>query len=81
VSTSAPEQESEQPICEFAGELQEGGAYWAYWNIGSEALRRMLLAAGFDAVENQDHFTLRPVPGHAHTWSVFHAVAHGVVSS
>jgi FkbM family methyltransferase len=81
VSTSCPEQESELPICEFAGELQEGGAYWAYWNISGEALRRMLLAAGFDAVENQDHFTLTPVPGHAHTWSVFHAVAHGVVSS
>jgi FkbM family methyltransferase len=80
VSTSCPEQETELPICEFAGELQEGGAYWAYWNIGAEALRRMLLAADFDHVEHQDHFTLTPVPEHPHTWSIYHAVAHGVVA-
>ncbi len=81
VSTSCPTGESEAPVCEFVGERQEGGAYWAYWNIGAEALRRMLLAADFDHVEHQDHFTLEPVPGHAHTWSIYHAVAHGVVSS
>lgn len=81
VSTSCPEQETDLPICEFTGELQEGGAYWAYWNIGAAALRRMLLAADFDHVEHQDHFTLTPVPDHPHTWSVYHAVAHGVVSA
>jgi 2-polyprenyl-3-methyl-5-hydroxy-6-metoxy-1,4-benzoquinol methylase len=81
VSTSCPEQETDLPICEFVGELQEGGAYWAYWNIGAEALRRMLLAADFDHVEHEDHFTLMPVPDHPHTWSIYHTVAHGVVSA
>jgi len=81
VSTSAPPDETDAPICEFVGELQEGGAYWAYWNIGAEALRRMLIAADFDRVEHQDHFTLTPVPDHPHKWSIFHAVAHGVVSA
>lgn len=80
VSTSCPAPESDGPVCEFVGELQEGGAYWSYWNIGAEALRRMLLAAGFDGVEHQDHFVLTPVPGRPHKWSLPHTVAHGVVS-
>jgi 2-polyprenyl-3-methyl-5-hydroxy-6-metoxy-1,4-benzoquinol methylase len=79
ISTSCPEHETSGPTCEFVGEQREGGAYWAYWNIGGEALRRMLLAVGFDSVENEDHFTLRPVAGHEHDWSILHAVAHGVV--
>jgi FkbM family methyltransferase len=79
VSTSCPTEESAAPLCEFVGERREGGAYWAYWNIGSEALRRMLLAADFSRVENQNHFTLEPVPEHPHKWSIYHAVAHGVV--
>jgi hypothetical protein len=81
ISTVCPENQTGAPICEFVGESQEGGAYWAYWNISAEALRRMLLAAGFDHVEHQDHFTLTPVPDHPHTWSMFHTVAHGVVST
>jgi 2-polyprenyl-3-methyl-5-hydroxy-6-metoxy-1,4-benzoquinol methylase len=79
VSTSCPEHEYEGPICEFVGETREDGAYWSYWNIGAEALRRMLLAAGFDRVEHQDKFTLTPVPGHPHTWAILHTIAHGVV--
>jgi 2-polyprenyl-3-methyl-5-hydroxy-6-metoxy-1,4-benzoquinol methylase len=80
VSTPRPEFEPDGPTCEFVGDLQERGAYWAYWNIGAEALRRMLLAAGFARVEHEDQFTLEPVPGHAHRWSIPHAVAHGVVA-
>jgi 2-polyprenyl-3-methyl-5-hydroxy-6-metoxy-1,4-benzoquinol methylase len=81
ISTPCPEREADAPVCEFIGESQEGGSYWAYWNIGAEALRRMFLAADFDHVEHQDQFTLTPVPGHAHEWSMLHTVAHGVVSS
>src|SRR5205823_4671499 len=81
VSTSCPEDDTDAPVCEFVGELHEGGAYWSYWNISAEALRRMLLAAGFDRVEHPEHFTLTPVPDHAHKWSIRHAVAHGVVSA
>jgi FkbM family methyltransferase len=80
VSTSSPQHDVDGPVCEFIGEQREGGAYWSYWNIGAEALRRMLLAAGFDRVEHQDHFTLTPVPSHPHKWSVLHTVAHGVVA-
>jgi tRNA (mo5U34)-methyltransferase len=80
VSTPSPENQSSGPICEFVGDLQEGGAYWAYWNIGAEALRRMLLAAGFECVEHEAQFTLEPVPDHPHRWSIPHAVAHGVVA-
>lgn len=79
VSTSRPEQDVGTPTCEFVGESQENGAYWVYWNISMEALRRMLLAAGFDRVEHQDYFTLKPVPDHPHEWSIYHAVAHGVI--
>lgn len=81
VSTASPEHEAYGPVCEFVGETRENGAYWSYWNIGAEALRRMLIAAGFDRVEHQDAFTLNPVPDHPHTWSILHTVAHGVVAS
>lgn len=85
VSTACPEHDEtppgDVPVCEFVGEPREGGAYWVYWNIGTEALKRMFLAAGFDRVEHQDRFTLTTVPDHEHKWSMLHTVAHGVVVS
>lgn len=81
ISTACPEhdQRTGRPTCEFIGEEREGGAYWAYWNIGTEALRRMFIAAGFARVEHEDHFTLRTVSEHEHRWEMLHTVAHGVV--
>lgn len=81
ISTACPEHDqlTGPPTCEFIGEEREGGAYWAYWNIGMEALRRMFLAAGFARVEHEDHFTLRTVADHEHEWAMLHSVAQGVV--
>lgn len=82
ISTTCSEHDSKvgPPSCEFIGKPRAGGAYWAYWNIGTVALRRMLLAAGFSRVEHEDHFTLKTVPEHEHQWTMPHAVAHGVVA-
>lgn len=80
LSTSRPRYETADATCEFVGEKREGGEYWAYWNIGPEALRRMLLAAGFADVEHLDEFTLTTTADSTQQWSIPHAVAHGVVA-
>lgn len=48
-----------RPVCDFIGARAADGDYWAYWSLSAEALRRMLLAAGFTTIERSDHFTLR----------------------
>lgn len=52
-----------QALCEFLGHRATDGDYWTYWSINAAALRRMLLAAGFAAIEHEDHFVLRSEPG------------------
>ena len=57
---------SERPICEFLGVHVENGDYWHYWSMSAPALEKMLLAAGFSAIERTTHFTLQSEPGRAH---------------
>lgn len=47
-----------RPICEFVGWKATDGDYWTYWDISAAALKKMLLAAGFTQVNNEQHFTI-----------------------
>ena len=61
ICTSDSENNS-RPVCEFIGQKATDGDYWVYWTIGEEALKRMLLAAGFARIENARHFNLVTEP-------------------
>jgi 2-polyprenyl-3-methyl-5-hydroxy-6-metoxy-1,4-benzoquinol methylase len=65
VSTNctAESETTERPICEFLGVHVEAGDYWHYWSMSAAALEKMMLAAGFSAIEQRQHFTLRSEPG------------------
>lgn len=67
---------SERPICEFLGVHVEIGDYWHYWSISAPALEKMMLAAGFSAIERTAHFTLQTEPGRAR-----HISPHVVVTA
>jgi tRNA (mo5U34)-methyltransferase len=49
---------AERPLCEFLGAKGEDGDYYTYWLVGEEALRRLLLLAGFARVDRGRHFNL-----------------------
>lgn len=80
VSTQCPADSAtlEAPVCEFRYDPGAEGGYWTYWSIGADALRRMLLATGFRAVESVDHFTLRGGRG-ATKFATPHVVARARV--
>jgi 2-polyprenyl-3-methyl-5-hydroxy-6-metoxy-1,4-benzoquinol methylase len=67
-----------RPICEFVGQKATDGNYWTYWSLSAEALRRMLLAAGFVRVENEKHFTLQMQESPRDFWAIPHVVMTAV---
>ncbi len=76
-TTCVPESAtSERPVCDFVGVRANDGDYWHYWSIGAEALKRMMLASGFSAIERVDHFVLETEPGR-----VRHSSPHVIVSA
>ena len=65
ICTSCPPDSQTDPrgICEFVGERGVDGDYWNYWSIGVVALARMLRAAGFSNVLQEEHVTIISEPG------------------
>jgi tRNA (mo5U34)-methyltransferase len=60
VSTSCPPDsgETSRPICDFVAVKGKEGDYYTFWQVSEEALRRMILTAGFAKVSNETHFSL-----------------------
>jgi SAM-dependent methyltransferase len=65
-----------EPSCYFLGRKASDGDYWAYWQLGQEALKRMLLAAGFSRIGPVEHFVLEPT-----SECSMHSVDHVVVTA
>lgn len=67
ISTACPSYSrlTSRPVCELQARKAADGDYFHWWDLGAAALTRMLLAAGFSAVTNVRHFTLRSEPGRA----------------
>lgn len=64
-----------RPICDFVGARATDGDYWHYWDTSAAAFRKILLAAGFSAVDWTDHFLLSTEPGRAADYHTPHVVA------
>ncbi len=67
-----------RPFCEFRGLKASDGDYYHYWDISANALKTMLLTAGFSEVRNIHHFNLASEKGRT-TFDTPHVVMTGIV--
>jgi tRNA (mo5U34)-methyltransferase len=81
VATTCPEdsENNPRPICDFTGQQSRDGKYWSYWAISAEALRRMILAAGFSEVQNIKHYVIEKEAGRVNSHRSAHVAATGLV--
>ena len=72
ISTGCPVDDraaNDRPLCEFVGAGTD-----VYWLIGTAALTRLLLSAGFARVSDVDHFTKSTEPGVSPSYRTPHTV-------